>query len=194
MTDEIEKILNGPGYFRCKSRKCRMPKKDCVLRQAKGVSGNGAFKYIPMECNECPQGLAIKEELENMKEEVELCKDCNKTPAIINKHGRVIHGRCALCHKIQVEKTKSLNSPLYKPKEDKLDIPPSESGVPKKKEEKQVEENENIVVEVEIDPELYPDILEKLENAAVEDVRSPEEQALYYVIVGLKQRASVNPS
>jgi len=52
-----DELLNGPDYFTCERRHCRMPVATCIKRQKTGVYAlGGHHTYIPLECRDCDQG------------------------------------------------------------------------------------------------------------------------------------------
>ena len=57
--------INNPGYFVCDRFHCRMLKETCIDRQEakKYLNSSRTEKYKFPECENCEQGLGIREEM-----------------------------------------------------------------------------------------------------------------------------------
>ena len=104
------------------------------------------------------------------KPEIIMCCDCGKEPAMIRKDtGKVVNGRCGICqNKIRNAIRKNKGSEIIK--------------------KKMKERSKTVKLVLEIDKEFYPDLIEKLDDAAREDIRGREHEALYIIVKHLKER------
>ena len=65
MDQSIEKILNGPDYFKCDRYNTRMKKTVCVEKQA-GPQVGFEIDYADTMCRDCAQGIEIKGEVQGL--------------------------------------------------------------------------------------------------------------------------------
>jgi len=99
--DEISHILNGPDYFICERMHCRLKKTDCASRQLKGIgeTAEKGRRTVPYECQNCPQGNEIMDELKMGERED---KTMSKRGTCLNCGREGLHlpgrGLCWVCY------------------------------------------------------------------------------------------------
>lgn len=167
--DAIQAILSGPDYFTCERTHTRLKKTDCVRRQTKGIkiSNIGNSYEIPLECEGCRQGENIREEMKEMDAEKKTCsvKGCNETKFKARGMCKKHYDRWYM-----QEKAKHSGKKL------------GERGIDGRKGRKPLAAGEHTVL---LNFEDHPELLQKLNTLAHDELRPVTMQIMYLVRKGL---------
>lgn len=130
------------------------------------------------------QNKKLRDKIMGNNGEMQICKDCGERPAMLNKNGKVVNGKCGMCQ------AKALREARQKKKaaeEEKTERTPKVTtrlrdvvGTPSETDDGNGRQTLFLVMDE------HPAIMEKLKQAAEVQVRTPELQALFYIKRGLE--------
>jgi hypothetical protein len=194
-TGSINSLLLSPDFFRCEKTSCTMRKSACAARQKQGFGSTPAGgPTIPMECEECSQGLAIARELgaeqrghvtkirksktkDKTMDQTKVCTKCHIEKQLEEFHlqssGKF--GRNSICKKCKSKKVVNYVSEeelkqaaeLRKESQAKISAP----SLP--------QASMSASSTITLNLERYQDVLEWLSQKAFENFRTPDQQALF---------------
>lgn len=196
MQGEIAEILSGPDYFRCERNHTRMRKIACLERQEEGIPvGIGYKREMPSECADCPQGREIKAGLggkdqsteDSMKRKIGICSECKKEKEIAAR------GMCKKCYdtwrRKELAKHRSYSLAIMgvnygeeiSVAEESEDTIGAEDSIDMIESAGSVESTTAGETWIIVDFEHLPELFDSLRQRAAQELRTPEQQALYFI-------------
>jgi len=188
----IEKALGAPEMFYCERFRCTMMKTRCLERQERAAKINkdrppwyrgpkdDEIKYEA--CRNCEQGKRIKEESMDLTGETQTktCFKCGQDKPLeeFPKNKRLRDGhenKCKKCVTARAKQLRELRMKKAKRKDDHHPSPHRRNAAGRG--------DASLVLPIGD----YPDLAEALDDAALKHIRSPEHQALAYIVKGLKE-------
>lgn len=123
--------------------------------------------------------IAMEEISQNEEPKTPFCSVCHEHPAMVRKdNGKVVNGKCSFCHSKVMHRAKKQK---IAGKINEIDSPKGDISI-LKSEFRQLDTPVSLVIDLTNHPDLYGYLIE----AAKLRIRTPELQALAYIVKGLQ--------